>query len=82
MEFALGLLDLELPGVTGRYKLRDPAQGPQFDAALKLTEVPCGKKRTRGEELIAREAQGEREGATAPPQPKAPRRAPTVRCRM
>lgn len=81
LEFALGLLDLELPDSAGKCKLRDPAQGPQFDAALKLTELPRGKKKTRGEEQLAREAQQARESSTwlQPGQPKRPRRIPTVR---
>ena len=54
MKFALGLLDLELPNGVGKYKLRDPAQGPQFDAALKLTELPRREHVGRSS-LLARE---------------------------
>ena len=86
MENALGLLDLELPDDRGKYRLRDPAQGPQLDAALKLTERPNPgpsgrKKRTRGEEILALEAQEQRERAAwaAPAAAKKPRKAPTVR---
>ena len=88
MEVALGMLDLELPDGEGRYALRDPSQGPQLDAALRLTQRPQsngkGKKRTRGEEILAREAQQEREQAvwaTAPPAAKKARKPPTVRVR-
>ena len=78
---ALGLLDLDLPDEAGKYRLRDPAQGPQFDAALKLTELPRGKTRTRGEEQLAQDAQLHRETAPwlQPPAAKKPRRAPAVR---
>ena len=58
----LGLLDLTLPDSKGKQRLRDPSQGKQLDAALELTKpVAQGKSRTRGEELLAREAQHERE---------------------
>ena len=78
MENALGMLDLELPDDGGRYRLRDPSQGPQLDAALKLTEVPANQKRSRGEEMLAKQAQVERETM---PQPAAKRQrgAPTDR---
>ena len=82
LENALGLLDLELPDAQGRYKLRDFAQGPQLDAALKLTVKPGGKKRTAGEELVALEAQREREQPAwdvAPPAANKARKAPTAR---
>jgi len=82
LENALGVLDLELPDAQGRYMLRDLAQGPQLDAALKLTVKPDGKKRTAGEELVAREAQREREQPVwdvAAPAAKKARKAPTVR---
>jgi hypothetical protein len=79
MASALGLLDLDLPDEAGRYKLRDRAQGPQFDAALKLTEVPRGKKRTRGEEHLAQDAQLHRETASwLQPSAAKKRRAPAV----
>ena len=79
------MLDMELPDDEGKYRLRDPSQGPQLDAALKLTERPTGsKKRTKGEEILAKERQRERETATwaapAPPAKKA-RKAPTPRVR-
>ena len=64
MKNALGLLDLELPDSQSKYRLRDSSQGPQLDAALELTKPAHGKKRTQGEELVAREAQYEREHAT------------------
>jgi len=88
MEVALGLLDFELPDEEGVYRLRDPAQGPQLDAALKLTVRPTPtlggkKKRTRGEQMLAKEAQQEREQAAwaAPAPAKKPRKEPTVRVR-
>jgi len=88
MEVALGMLDLKLPDGEGRYMLRDPSQGPQLDAALRLTQRPPskgkGQKRTRGAEILAREAQQEREQAVwaaAPAAAKKPRKAPTVRVR-
>ena len=65
MENALGMLDLEMPDASGRYKLRDPSQGPQLDAALKLTEVPANKKRSRGDEMLAQQARVERESMPA-----------------
>ena len=67
MEFVLGLVDLELPNSSGCYALRDPAQGPALDEALKLTQPSLrkGSKRTRGEEQQAEEERRERE--TAPP---------------
>ena len=61
MENALGLVDLALPDSKGKQHLRDPSQGPQLDAALELTKPAQGKKRTQGEEMLAREAQHERE---------------------
>ena len=89
MEVALGLLDLELPDDEGRYRPRDPSQGPQLDAALKLTVRPTPaasgkKKRTKGEEILAKEAQQAREQATwaaAPAAAKQPRKPPTKRMR-
>jgi hypothetical protein len=63
MDHSLGLLDFELPDSRGRYCLRDLSQGPQLDAALELTKPAHGKKRTRGEEQVAHEAQQEREYA-------------------
>ena len=63
MKNALGLLDLELPDSQSKYRLRDSSQGPHLDAALELTKPAHGKKRTQGEELVAREAQYEREHA-------------------
>ena len=78
MENALGILDLELPDSDGKYRLRDPSQGPQLDAALQLTVVPANKKRSRGEEMQARQAQVERE-SMAPPPTKQKRGAPTDR---
>ena len=43
--------------------MRDPAQGPALDEALKLTQPSLrkGSKRTRGEEQIADEERRERE---------------------
>ena len=81
MENALGVSDLELPDDQGRYKLRDLAQGLQLDAALKLTVKPQGKKRTVGEQLVAREAQREREQPAwdVAPASKKARKAPTKR---
>ena len=59
------MLDLELPDATERYRLRDPSQGPQLDAALKLTEIPANKKRSRGNEMLAQQARVERESMPA-----------------
>ena len=78
MENALGMLDLEMPDASGRYKLRDPSQGPQLDAALKLTEVPANKKRSRGDEMLAQQARVERESMPAEAT-KRPRGEPTDR---
>ena len=78
MENALGMLDLEMPDASGRYKLRDPSQGPQLDAALKLTEVPANKKRSRGDEMLAQQARAERESMPAAAT-KRQRGAPTDR---
>ena len=44
---------------------RDPSQGPQLDAALKLTEVPANKKRSRGDEMLAQQARVARESMPA-----------------
>ena len=75
MEFALGMLPLTLPDEHGRLALRDPAQGPMLDEALKLTRPSKkkGSKRTRGEEVLAERAKRTRE--TAPPEGQ--RAAPT-----
>ena len=78
MENALGMLDLELPDAKDRYRLRDPSQGPSLDAALKLTEVPANKKRSRGDEMLAQQARVERESMPAAPA-KRQRGAPTDR---
>ena len=61
MENALGLLDLTLPDSKGKQYLRDASQARQLDAALELTKPAQGKTRTQWEELLAREAQHERE---------------------
>ena len=55
MEFALGLLPLTMPDERGQLSLRDPAQGPMLDEALKLTQPSkkAGSKRTREEEVLA-----------------------------
>ena len=68
MEFALGMLPLTLPDERGRLALRDPAQGPMLDEALKLTQPSKkkGSKRTRGEEVLAEKAKRARE--MAPPE--------------
>lgn len=75
MEFALGMLPLTLPDERGRLALRDPAQGPMLDEALKLTKPSekKGSKRTRGEEVLGTRAKRARE--TAPPEGQRP--APT-----
>ena len=78
MENALGMLDLELPDAKERYRLRDPSQGPSLDAALKLTEVPANKKRSRGDEMLAQQARAERESMPAAAT-KRQRGAPTDR---
>ena len=82
------MVDFELPDNEGQYRLRDPSQGPKLDAALKLTVRPTptpsgSKKRTKGEEILAKEAQQEREQAAwvVPPAAKKPRKAPTQRVR-
>ena len=61
MQFCLGLLALTLPDESGRLRLRDPAQGPMLDEALKLTQPSKmkGSKRTRGEEVLAGMWQGQ-----------------------
>jgi hypothetical protein len=75
MEFALGMLPLTLPDEHGRLALRDPAQGPMLDEALKLTQPSKkkGSKRSRGEEVLAERAKRARE--TVPPEGQRP--APT-----
>ena len=61
MQFCLGLQALTLPDESGRLRLRDPAQGPMLDEALKLTQPSKmkGSKRTRGDEVLAGMWQGQ-----------------------
>ena len=65
MDVALGLLPLTLPDERHRLLLRDPAQGPMLDEALKLTQPSAkrGSKRTKGEEVLADMAKRAREAA-------------------
>ena len=80
MEFALGMLPLTLPDERGRLALRDPAQGPMLDEALKLTQPSKkkGSKRTRGEEVLAEKAKCARE--IAPPEELPPLKGGLAPC--